>query len=490
MFKLNSFYLSISRSDLFKNGFWGLTGRIFETLFLTLFFIIISQRFITNDFAIYLLSNNIYQLLVGFSTMGLGSWFIREHANEPKKSEFFNKFLKIQIGLGIFFYLFNVCLIFMFYHDEYLRIISIVLGINIIFDNIIYALRSLNIAELQQRKTAIIMAIDGLLKLAISCLLFVYPFSVLTLSIFLVVIRFFTVNLFIRIGFSTKINLVKLLYSKISFPTIKEHLFSNWRFGVIVWLSIVFWRSATIIISQFLALNDVANYEIAYKVFSVFLILPMIVSTTIYPKFVQYFANNNNIAIIKLYKNVFIAYSIFCMLSYAFIQSFADIVIPYIFGKNYLQAAVCLKDMFLTFLIFPTALLQANLLVAIKLEKIDMYLNMIALTVFYIGCFVGLYFYKALFVINYSIFGAFFLFHFIQNILLSKFKFASLKISFGFYFVLLIFIVTYQIAIIKMNGIIIFVCFVCIVTSILIYFIYKNYNSWFYPSYASIESED
>lgn len=474
-FRLKQYLLLLITSNFIKNSFWGLAGRLFEVLFLTLFFVIISRSYIPNDFAKYLISNNIYQLIVGFSSMGLGDWFIRELEQEADKNNLINRFLKIQIGLGLLFYFINIVLIFILYSDKDIRLLSLVLGTNIIFDNLIFALRSLNIAQSQQKKTAIIMAVDGFLKLIVSCLLLIYPFSIFTLSFFLVGIRLFTVNIFIKIGSYEKLNLITILYFGISFSDIKKHLLSNWRFVMIAGLSIVFWRSASIIISKFLELKDVANYEIAYKIFTLFMLLPIVASTTIYPKFVRYFADNDHEAIRRFYKIIFWGYTIFCLLGYAFIQAYAVIIIPYIFGNNYSEAAICVKEMFLTFLVFPTALMQANLLMAMKLEKLDMYFNIIALGVYFTGIFIGLYFLKSLAVINYSICSAFIVFHIAQSIKLSNLKITSLKSAAIFYLLLSFFVLTYKIIGQIFNPIAVFPGFLITCAVLLIIYI-KNTN--------------
>ena len=480
--KIINIYTSILRADFAKNIFWGLIGKITETLFLSVFFVIISRNYIKSDFANFLIANNVYQLVVGFSTMGLGDWFIREIGNISNRHELIYKFVKIQIGLGVLFYIFNIAMAFVLYDHKNLRWICIVLGLNIIFDNVIYALRSLNIAEFQQKKSAIIMAIDGFLKLSISCLLFLYSLPILTLCFLLTISRLFTLNLFLQKGSNIKLDFESLWKFKITWEDIKKHVINNWRFIIIVGLSIVFWRSATIIISKFLSDNDVTIYEVSNKIFSVFVIIPIVACTSIYPHFIKYLANNNKPAIEIFYNNIYFVYTLFCILSYAFIQSYADIFVPFIFGQTYINAAYCLKEMFLTFLVFPTALLQANLLVALKLEKLDMYFNMVALIIYFVACFIGLHFFKSLNVINYSIFGAFLCFHIMQNIILNKFKFSTLKNSISFYAILLAVVFLYNLLLKYFNANLVFIYFFIIVSFLgFIYFSTQKRFLVFFP---------
>src|SRR5690606_37204095 len=81
---------------------------------------------------------------------------------------------------------------------------------------------------------------------------------------------------------------------------------------------------------------------------------------------------------------------------------------------SYENTYVYTKQMFPTFLIFPTAILNANVLIAMKLEKLDMWTNIMSLTLYLAVCFTGLYYIKSLTVINVSIFGSWIAFHLMQ----------------------------------------------------------------------------
>jgi hypothetical protein len=99
--------------------------------------------------------------------------------------------------------------------------------------------------------------------------------------------------------------------------------------------------------------------------------------------------------------------------------------------------------MFLTILIFPTALLQANMLITINLEKLDMVFNTLALIVNFAICIIGLNFIKSLSVVNYSIFASFLVFHIAQDAVLIKRGITTFKSAATFYFITIIFVVSY-----------------------------------------------
>jgi O-antigen/teichoic acid export membrane protein len=108
------------------------------------------------------------------------------------------------------------------------------------------------------------------------------------------------------------------------------------------------------------------------------------------------------------------------LLAYTFVISFSDLFVPFFFGVHYAQTAQYCDEMFLTMLIFPSVLYQANLLVAIKMEKTDMYLNLLSLFVNLLIAGLGLMLHYSLSAITYSIFVAFLIFHLSQEYFLIK----------------------------------------------------------------------
>ncbi len=431
-------------STLVKNSAWGVISNILQILFVCVFFAIVARKYSANDFAQFLISTTVYQVIAAFSSMGLGQWFIRQYLLEADKIALTSKFLKTQIGLGLLFYLVNIVLAYILYPDGQIRILCLILGTNIIFDNFINAIRSLNIAEYRQNKTAPILVIDGFLKLIVGCLLFINPFSSVILAILMIVARILTLGLFIKLGSANSITLKLLWNAKISLADLKVLILKNWQFMVIGSISIIYWRLGNLIISKVLNLRNVAEYEIAFRVFSLLLIVPVIASSTIYPRFIKFFNENKIIDLTYFYKDVFLIGSVFSILSYAFLYSFSGLVIPLAFGKGYPGAILCLQQMALSVLFIPTVLLQANLIVAIGLEKRDMWFNIISLLVNVFACLIGLSLFKSLTVVNYSILFSFAIFHILQDALLIRKKLSVLKDCLLFYITLVFIVLLYQ----------------------------------------------
>jgi len=420
------------QNKLIANSAWGTISNIIQNIFLSIFFIIISREYSIDEFGSYVVSNTLYSIILGFSSLGLGHWFIREVINNENKKEIINKFFKTQLLIGIAFYIICIICSFLLYDNPAIRTLSIIIGINLIFDNIINVIKSLNIANEEQKKTFILLIIEAILKTIVACFLLFFKIDIVLLTVILITLRFITLNLFIKIGSSNDVSLLQIIKVKVNWIEIKKIVLGNWAFIVISSVSVLNWRIGNILVSKFLTLKDVADYEVSFKLLSLAYLPPIIVTSSIYPLLLKALKINLN-KLSELYKIVFIPLCVYGFLSFTFIFSFADSIIPLIFGNKFLDTSSYCKELFVIMLIFPTIFLQANVLVTIKLEKIDMYCNLISVVVNIILCFVGLYFFKSLSVINYSILISFLLFHLIQDSILIKRKITTITHVLKFY---------------------------------------------------------
>ena len=435
MHNLKLKFHQLVKSRIFVNSSWGIISQVLQSILLSIFFIIIARKYTTEIFANFIIATVLYQLIAAFSSLGLSQWFIREITGSANKRDLVNKFFKIQIYSGLLFYIINIVFGFLLYDDSLIRTLTVLLGINIIFDNLINAIKCINISEFNQKKTFIILSIDAFLKFAATCFLFIYPFSIITLSVILIIIRFVTLNLFLNIGSSSLINLKGLFKYEISLNYIKQLIFLNWPFIIIGSVSIINWRVSTLIISKLLLPVDVANYEISYRIFSIAQMLPVVVSTTVFPMLINFFKEGKHTELSEFYKKVNSYYLLFGLLSFTFIYTYIDFLMPILFGVKYAGTGIYTIQMFLTILVFPTAFLQANVLVAMKYEKLDMWFNVVCLFINLILCLVGLYFIKSLSVVTISIFIGFLFFHLLQDIVLVRKKVSTIKHALGFYII-------------------------------------------------------
>lgn len=434
------------QSSLLKNSIWGLVANILQTMFVSLFFICVARNYSDTDFAQFLMASTVYQILVAFSSLGLGQWFTREFVQSDNKRFFARVFIKTQCMLGVGFYVINLVVAELVYPNSQIGSLCIILGLNIIFDNLFYALRTINVAEGKQKNTIAISVFDGFIKVVLGGLVFIFPLSIILLSSILVFFRFITVNLFLRISFGERLSFREFLVVPVSIRQLANQVISNWQFVIIGSVSVIYWRLGNIFIARELLLIDVSKYEISFRIFSIFIILPTIVSATVFPKLVHYFKMNDFNGSASFYQQLSVFYNVFALISYAFIYSFGEIVLVYAFGDRYADVGDCLKQMFLTILLFPTVILQANVIISIKLERWDMICNAVSLFCNILGCFVGLYFFKSLAVVNYSIFVSFLIFHLFQNLILIKYQITTLSRSLLFYAILILFIFAYHIS--------------------------------------------
>ena len=440
---IRTYLQGLFKTTLFKNSLWGVISNVLQNVLFSVFFIVLARQYAKDDFANYVIANTVYGFILGFSSLGLGHWFIRELVNTENKKELTDKFFKIQLYSGFLFYLVNIIMAFSLYESSLVRNLSVLIGINIIFDNIINVIKYINIAKLEQRKSFMVLTIEAFLKFLLACVLFIYPIHILYLSFFLIVLRLITLNLFLRIGSSQDVSLQRILSVRIPFREVMKLVAANWSFIIIGSISVIYWRIGSIQVSKVLTLSDVANYEISFKLFSIAYLLPVIVASTVYPMLLN--AHKQGLAEMKkVYHRAFLGFMIYGLCSYMFVYSFADDLVPWLFGDKYAGTPQYCKEMFLSILIFPTLFLQANVLITMKLEKLDMLCNIVSLVLNVTLCAVGFYYMKSLSVVNYAIFLSFLAFHFIQDVVLIRKKVSGLPEVLGYYGISAILLFGYQ----------------------------------------------
>lgn len=422
-----------TKSKLFKNSAWGLLANLLQNLLLSVFFIIIARVYTKDTFGNYVIANTIYSFVLGFSTLGLGHWFIREYINIEDKKTILYKFFKMQLYIGILFFIISVSVSYLLYSNSLIRYLSLIMGINIIFDNLIYVIKYLNIAQLEQKRSFILTTFEAFLKCMTAAVLYLYLIPIEYIVLVLISLRLITLNLFITYGSANQINLKEIILVKVNYSEIKKIVLANWTFVVIGSLSVVNWRIGSIFVSKFLTTDDVANYEVSFKLLSLAYIIPVVAASTIYPMLINALKESKH-KLKEVYHRIFMPLTIFGLLAFTFIFSYVDYFIPLLFGEKFADTSQYCKEMFLVILIFPTFLLQADVIITLGLEKLDMFCNLISISVNVSLCFVGLSFFKDLSVVNYSIFISIFVFHLIQDIILIRKKITDIKQVLLFYF--------------------------------------------------------
>ena len=416
---------NIFNINIINNSIWGTIANVIQNILFSVFFIIIARNYDEKIFGSYVISNSLYSILLAFASLGLGNWFVRELINTENKKELIKIFFKILIIVSVALYLINNLLSFVLYSNGLILKLSSIIGINIIFDNIIYVIRYINLSEGNQKISFLLSTIDALLKCLIGCLLLFYTIDIIWISILIVSVRLITLNLFFKYSLGGEYNIYEILKKTIKLKDFKNIVFKNWAFVIISSVAILNWRIGSIIVSKFLSIENIGYYEISLKFLSIAYIIPIIVSTSLYPLIIKTY--NKGIEETKrMYKLFHFFFFMYGIITYAIVYRFASVIIPYFLGSKYNPSIAYTQQMFCVMLIFPSILLQANFLVAMKKEKLDMYCNITCLIINVALCFLGLHFIKSIFVVNASIIISFLIFHLMQDYILIKMKISNL----------------------------------------------------------------
>ena len=457
-----------NKKGFLQNSAWGLASNILQNLFLSVFFVIIVNKLSLQDYSNYLIANSLYQAVASFSALGLGQWFIRQLNEETDFGFFLNKFLKIQILAGLFFYAFYLGFIYLLYDDNTVRILGILIGVNIVFDNIIYGVKHLNIAQFEQNKTFIVLIIEAVAKLLLGLVIYIYPYTVIEMTVVLVILRIITLNLFLKISTSKLASIQSIIRLKISYSDFKKLVIANWPFIIVGSVAVIYWRVGSVLISKFLSVTDVTLYEIGYKFFSLAQVIPVILSASVFPELLKAYNEKGLEEFKKMYKLFYKVYLLFGFLVFSFMYSFANLLINLAFKDSLSDAGFYTQEMFLTMLVFPTALLQANVLIVLKLEKTDMWFNVISFIVNFLLAFFGLMYFKSLSIINLSILASFVVFHLLQDSIMVKYKISSVKHVFWSYLLMVLAWLTYTQLSVYINQYLLFSVFWAVVIGVFV----------------------
>jgi O-antigen/teichoic acid export membrane protein len=431
------------KKKLLENSLWSISSSLFQNAIFSIFFIIMARSYETGQFSEYIIANTLYGLILSFSSLGMSQWYIREYQEGEKGISVTTLFFKIQLLAGVTFYILNIFLSHLLYKESAIHTLSLFLGINIVFDNLIHVFKTVNIISFQQRQTFKILSIEAILKLTLGLFILYSTPNIMLVVAILLLLRLFTLSLFFRHQRVGLFSFKKFFRLHLDAAVILNTLYANRYFLVIGSISVLFWSVGNILVSKFLEIKRVADYEISFKLFTMAEIIPVMVSATVFPILVDK-VKSNELTSGNFIKTAFIGNLFYGLFAYTFVTSFSTELIPLLFGEKYSQTASFCNEMFLTILIFPAVLFQANLLVALKMEKIDMYLNLLSLIVNLTIAILGLYFTNSLSAVNYSIFISFLIFHLTQDYFLVKKGVTQIEQLISFYIVIGIVLFAYS----------------------------------------------
>jgi hypothetical protein len=189
-----------------------------------------ARKYSVVDFSTYIVANTIYGFTLAFSSLGLGQWFVRKYIEVDEKKGLIESFFKIQFYIGIIFYILSQIIVNLIYDDNVIRYLSALIGINLVFDNIIYVIKFVNIAEQKQKKTSIILTIEAVLKVGVASMLYFTSLPITVIVLLLIILRSISLILFINTGEVKIRNFRKILIAKIEYAEIKTMVLKNWTF--------------------------------------------------------------------------------------------------------------------------------------------------------------------------------------------------------------------------------------------------------------------
>ena len=448
------------KAALFANSSWGIVAHLSQVVLLSAFFVMLTRHYPAEEFGKYAVANALMQMMLAFQLWALGTGSSGKLGRSPDRHRLILKFLSTQMYSGVAFAVVATAFAFVLYDNESIRILSAVLAVNIVFDNIINALKALNVADLQQRKTFLLLTLDGLLKCSVAAALFVVPLSLVTLALVLLLARLITVNLFLIVGTSGDVTAGTLLLgNRVSLREIRRLVVSNWPWVALGGVSMATWRVGSIIISKRLGLAETSIYEVAYRLFSAAQMVPVIVATAVFPMLVRLWNANDIAAFRSFYRSTYLYYLLFGCVAYTFVYSYflvlrATGVRAAVYRGGGLYVAAVPDDVR-----FPTAFLQGNVLLAMRLERRDLLLNLVLLAVTVAGALIGLRYRHSLATVNLALFGGFVAFHLLQDALLIRRGISSLGHAVGFHLLLLAVIGAYGLVSARWPSLLVFPVF-------------------------------
>jgi O-antigen/teichoic acid export membrane protein len=408
----------ISINKVFQNSLWGIVSSLFQNIVFSIFFIILARKLDAPVLSSYIISNTFYGLMLSFSSLGMGQWFVRKMVSDTTNTSYINLFFAVQICSGICFYIIQNIIIVIIYDQLIIHQISFILGVNIILDNILYVTKNINVINNNQRKTFIITSAEALLKLMFAYIIWYYGASIVFIVFVLVFLRLLSVLFFIHFGLPENII---IQFHKIlnSFRTLEliQTVRSNIYFILIGSISVLYWSYGNIIVSKIIGLEYVTHFEISYKLFTMAELVPLVFSASIFPILNKKYKSDYE-GLIVYFRKVFWFYAIYGFITFLFILTFADHFIPLLFGPSFEDTSKYCIQLFFSMLLFPTSLLQANLIIAMGYERRDMFLNLSMLVTHIVVSLSLLSIFHKLTYLNLSILFSFFTFHISQDIFL------------------------------------------------------------------------
>ena len=417
----------LTGKSIISNTISGVAANVLQNIFLGVFFVLLTKSIGLNKFSEYVIGNSLYQIIAAFSTMGLANYFIREYVQIEERKDYTTlHFFATEFILSFIGYIIIILSTITLYNNELFIIqVSSILGINILFDNLIYSVKAIHIAEKTQIVFLKITLFESLVKLILASIYYYLPFDFILFILILVLARILT----LKLAHTSLPNDIKKEIARLSelksnkkileFKKIKELIYKGRIFVIIGAVNIIFWRINSLLLSKLTTKTDVGLYEIALKFFSIAQIIPVILLGTIFPVMAKSYSDTTTYLTIS--KNTYLQVFIFSVYTTLLAYYLCPYCIDFFFGIEFKGAIKITQHMFFALIPFSLSLVQAYMLLSSHNEKLDMWLNVINVIFNTILGYTLITIYGSMGSVT-SITISFVLFYFLQGIILRRKK--------------------------------------------------------------------
>ena len=427
---------------VYWNSTVAIVSNVLQNFLLSVFFVILARSYGPTLFAQYVVANSLYQLIAVIAPFGLLSYFVREYSQRPDdRHDLLKDFFQIEFLLSLFGFATVVAIVLGLRYETEIVVLATILGINLFFDNFIYYIKSVNVAESRQFYSALPVIIEAILKILLGVALILLHLSLVQISIFLVGFRFIT--LFIALNFvrGTSALIPQRLRewveiaSKIRWKRLQNLLSYAKHFAVIGTISIIYWRINVLVLSKFVERSEVSYYEVGTRLFYILQMVPVTYLLSLYPYLAK--AHKENVEkFLVLGRSALSDVTVFSLGIGVPCAILSPVIVSVLFGAQYAPAGPIGSIIMWTIVPFSIGNLQAYLLIASGNEKIDMWLNVFALSMDLLFLFLLIPTYKALGA-SYSIFISMCFFVLVQEFILARKRFHIWEGMLGKYLILL-----------------------------------------------------
>lgn len=349
---------------ILRQGAWlfftqGITRTIgfFYTIFL-------ARNLVVSDFGLYTAALAYFYLISSIVDFGFNRFLIREIAqNRSKITELFSSISLLRLTFSSLIFACFAITLYFFDPDKLRVYLSLLVILAILpqslgqtIEGVFIALRKLQFSAIVLLVTSIITAISGII-------LVTSGFGPSGAAIALVLGQF--VYALFLLYLLRKQN-IKFL-SEVTIPIFKKVIFGSLPYGVLIVLGLIYFRVDVLLLSYLKGSFDTGIYGVAYRFLEAALIIPIALSTALFPVFSKV-ANINEVKVTdektyKLYKRsvlILVILSFFVLaMYYVLLPSFIKIFLP-----NYSLSIDVIKILTLSIPFFFISSLQATFLMS------------------------------------------------------------------------------------------------------------------------------